>query len=250
MAARTKWHSHFRRFGCSGCHRQTRTASTTPRTSFPPGWTTTSGSPIQEIKTPWFPLGEDILLIDLTREEDIINLVLLATELGTPVREHLRGTILTGTGRWSTHGLLGPLPSDAYQAVSHLTWGTVSSVGDLPAPLPAPPSSHRWWGLSASLSLFATLLCWFTFGAHATHEGVFPLTTEFHHDETSLWVQFDVEEEAIITMVSLEDNRLRVMNQSFDITDKAQFAVGDGTFRARTFGEQLLLVSTARKFQT
>ena len=38
----------------------------------------------KEIKTPWFPLGEDILLIDLTREEDIINLVLLATELGTP----------------------------------------------------------------------------------------------------------------------------------------------------------------------
>ena len=89
-----------------------------------------------------------------------------------PQFANICGTILTGTGRWSAHGLLGPLPSDAYQAVSHLTWGTVSSVGDLPAPLPAPPSSHRWWGLSASVSLFAALLCWFTFGAHATHEGV------------------------------------------------------------------------------
>lgn len=67
----------------------------------------------KEIKTPWFPLGEDILLVDLTHEDIIVNIILLATELGTPVREHLRGTILTGTGRWSPHGSTLLKPSDS-----------------------------------------------------------------------------------------------------------------------------------------
>jgi len=198
----------------------------------------------KEIKTPWFPLGEDILLIDLSQEEAIINIILLATELGTPAREHLRGTILTGTGRWSPHGLLGPLPSDAYQTMSSLTWGTVSPIGELPAPLPTPPSSNRWWSLSVSISIFAVLMCWVAFGVSSKDMGVFPLSTEFHHDANSLWVQFDVEEEAIITMVSQNAQRLEVMNHTFDITDKAQFAVGDGSFRARAPGQALLLVST------
>lgn len=198
----------------------------------------------REIKTPWFPLGEDVLLIDLAKEDHIANIVLLAAELATPHREHLRGTVLTGMGRWSPHGLLGPLPSEAFNAVRSLPWGQVDPIGELPAAIPSPPSSRKWWVATSGVSLVALVLCWMAFGASPHHSGAYPLQAEFHADNGFHWLEFDVDEQAVITLVSQQDGRLNLLNRTHDAPDKAQFAVGDGSFRLRSKGEALLLVST------
>lgn len=72
---------------------------------------------VREADFPCFPAGEDLLLMDWTSPGEATELLVLATQVATPRREHLRGVVLSGPGRWSRHGLLGPLATEAERAV-------------------------------------------------------------------------------------------------------------------------------------
>jgi hypothetical protein len=198
----------------------------------------------QELQTPWFPLGEDILLIDLKDTDPILELVCLAVELGTPIRDHIRGVVLQGLGRWSPHGLLGPLASEAFPRLRSRPWGQVASIESLPDVIGSPPSSQRWWLAAAGASLAAVCLCWVAFGSSLYPHPAFPLETEFHADDGFQWLSFDVDEAAIVTLVAQNAGQLRVISGPQTPAEKGRFAVGDGSFRLKSSGEALLIVSS------
>jgi hypothetical protein len=138
------------------------------------------------------------------------------------------------------------MPSDAFQILNGLPWGQVNPIGELPAPLPPPPSSKKWWVFTSLVAIIAITLSGFVFGPSFREVGAYPLQATFQADHPFQWLEFDVAEEAIITVVSQEQGQLVLLNRTNDAADKAQFAVGDGSFRLRTQGEALLLVSTNR----
>ena len=129
----------------------------------------------REITTPWFMLGDDILLVDLRQKDEVMNTVLMAAELGMPSAHELRGAEISGLGRWSPHGLLGPLASEAFQSVRSVPWGTVNPIGELPAELPTPPSSRLWWVLTAVTSIVSIAFCAFVFWPSTIYTGAHPL---------------------------------------------------------------------------
>lgn len=191
------------------------------------------------------PVADDLLLLDLAQPEAVTRALLLATELAAPSRDHLRGVVLEGPGRWSRHGLLGPLAEQATQAVRSRSWGTVESVGDLPGPLPPPPSARRAWMAVAVLGLLAVA------SARAAFDPTpppvdHPLTVEFVDGRGGVWVQFDVDDRALVTLVRATSEGLDVVLASQAPADKAPLAVGDGSFRVHAVGKGVLLAATSR----
>ena len=59
-------------------------------------------------------------------------------------------------------------------------------------------------------------------------------------------MDFDVSEEALVSLVSLRNNKLHILFNSTQPADKIQLAMGDGRYRLHAKGEGLLL-STAEQ---
>ncbi len=190
-----------------------------------------------------FPVGEDVLLLDAQNYEPVKNLLQLAAEVGKPSRDHIRAVLLEGPGRWSSLGLLGPVVESAEVAVRSRSWGSIDGMGELPAPLPPPPSAKKWWigvGLSAMVGIAATI--------YAVLPGapdiVFPLDLEFTAGRGGVWGAFDVEEGAHITIVREASHEVQVVLQSDSVGDKATLATGDGAYRFHAQGEGALIISS------
>ena len=197
-----------------------------------------------ELDTPSFLIGEDILLVDANDMDRVAPVVTLAAELGKPCRDEIRGAIVEGDGHWSRFGLLGPLAESAEREARYRTWGQVDSVGELPETLPEPPSAHGAWAMVLMLAAAALLvlqLAWFPMASGAAKG----LDAQFTEGRGGVWTVFDVPETSLVHLVHLNADRQPVMVLgSTSAADKAELAVGDGSYRSFTEGPEILLAAT------
>jgi len=191
-----------------------------------------------------FPIGDDILLMDAAHIDEIAPVLRTATELGLPARDQLRGAIVSGTGKWSRHGLLGPLTEIAEREARFRGWGHVDGVDRLPEVLPEPPSA-RPLGTAVLLLAACTLVVFRLAFPPQPSDAEFPLEAQFTEGRGGVWTHFDVEEEAIITLVRSGPEGLQVVTAPASAAAKAEYAVGDGSYRLHTSGGGILLVSSS-----
>lgn len=196
----------------------------------------------REAGVPFAPGPDDVLLLDFSDPRVVTEVLALATRVGAPARDHVRGLVLSGPGRWSRHGLLGPVPSEAEMAVRSRPWGVVEGAGELPGPMPAPPSARRWWAGVGALAVLAALsvVAAADGGPRATH----PLDASFSVGRGGIWSAFDVDGAAYVTLVRQTETGLDVVLHSTSAADKAALATGDGSYRLHTMGRGVLLAST------
>jgi hypothetical protein len=190
-----------------------------------------------------YPIGDDLLLMDATRMDEIAVLLRTAAELGIPEAKHLRGAVVTGPGAWSRHGLLGPLTEVAEREARFRGWGQIDGMERLPDILPEPPSARRLGAAVAALALCTLVLVSLAFPA-AKNPALFPIESSFTAGRGGIWTEFDVGEDAVITLVRLGENGLELVTQSHSPSDKAAYAVGDGSYRLHTPGGGVLVVSS------
>jgi hypothetical protein len=197
----------------------------------------------KELGVPCFPVGEDLLLVDFAKPDEVREIVSLAAEVASPARDHLRGSVVEGPGRWSAHGLLGPLVDRAEAEVRSKTWGAVDTVGELPPRLPKPPSARRWWGGVAALTCLAAV--WTGLAIHPAPPLVDrPIEVEFTPGRGGIWADFDVAEDANVTLIRQTDGEVDVVLRPDSPVDKAPYAVGDGRYRLHTVASAVLMVSS------
>ncbi|MBT3222297.1 MAG: hypothetical protein HN348_24760, partial [Proteobacteria bacterium] len=159
-------------------------------------------------------------------------------------RSHLRGMVLEGLGSWSPSGLLGPLADLAISMVPHVAWGFVEGIGELPEQLPKPPSARPLWLVVTVLAIATIVLVWSN-STPTTDIATYPLEISFVEGRGGIWTEFDVAEEAVVTIFSEHDGQLELVIDASSTADKAALAVGDGSYRTHTLGSGVLVVSTA-----
>jgi len=199
----------------------------------------------RELSVPAQRIGDDLLLVQADDLQAVQRIIEMAAEVGAPHRDHLRGVMLQGPGRWSRHGLLGPLAARARGAVRSRPWGRVDSLGELPPVLPPPPSAAPIWALVVVLVLITAFLARPAAESMFTADVDHPLDAKFATLRDGMWADFDVHDAALITVVSADATDLQVIHRSKHPADKAELAVGDGRFRVQTPGDGVLLVSSS-----
>lgn len=197
----------------------------------------------RESAVPCFPVGDDLLLIDFSDPDAVRRLITVACEVGRPTREHLRGATLAGAGRWTPHGLIGPLAERAIADVKLASWGEVQGVSELPTPLPEPPSSRGWWTAVAAIAAVGVGLF-----MHAVQvpraPARWPLETDFVVGRDGTWAKFRVDERAVVSAVRVADGQLDPLRIGVSAADKSEWATGDGTYRLHAVGDGLAVVSS------
>jgi hypothetical protein len=199
----------------------------------------------REANLPSFPVGEDLLLLDLQDAEAVQRLMVLAAEVGRPHRDHLRTVALEGPGRWSGHGLLGPLVDRAEMEVRSKPWGVVDGGGELPPPLPPPPSARRWWTGVATLSALCAGLSMAAFAPGGV-EAAFPAAVEFTEARGGVWVDFHVDERAHVAIYRVHEGKVEALVEPKVPADKAPLAVGDGSYLVHAAGSAVAVVSSVQ----
>ena len=190
------------------------------------------------------PLGDDLLLLDGDELKLATEVLTMAAEVEQPHRSAMRGAWLEGPGAWCAHGLLGPLTDRLDRAVQHRSWGTVDPIGELPEPLPPPPSSRGMWGAVGTLTVLVLVLMRLAYSAATGDPAEQALTATFTDSAQGLWVSFDAPEPDPVAVVAWDDG-LSLLAGGRDAAGKADLAVGDGSYRARTDGRGLLVVYRA-----
>ncbi len=197
-----------------------------------------------EIDAPAFPVGDDTLLVDFHNPQPVTEVLELAAEVACPHRDLVRGAVLHGPGRWSRHGLLGPLATEAGAVVRSRAWSIVDTIGELPEALPEPPSAGRWWIGTAALAAAAIFSVFAILGS-TPHDTSHPADVVFTSARGGVWTAFDVPDGALVTLIREYDGELGVVLASEQPADKVAYAVGDGSYRLHTMGPGVLLVSSS-----
>lgn len=193
-----------------------------------------------------FPVGDDVLVAEADDREGVWRILALAAEVGRPSRDHLRGVRLRSPGRWCSHGLVGPTVERVDEHLRGVSWGTVKGMGELPDVLPEPPSALWPW---AGVLAFAAVTVFVLSAAFAPEPSPVdhPLTVAPAPLDGAAWLTLDVDDEAFLAVVvRTPEGHLEIVADGRDAVDKARFAVGDGSFRLRVPGDDVLVVSTAR----
>jgi hypothetical protein len=198
---------------------------------------------IREISTQVQQLGDTILLVDWADPAAISQLLTLAADIASPHREHIRGVIVEGPGHWTMYGIVGPLAGKACRDIGCQEWGKIDRIARLPEPLPPPPTARRWW-LMVALLLVATPLAINAGLSSNAPQKAYPLDADFTAARGGIWLDFDVEEAALVSVVSLKDNQLTLLLDSKTAGDKARISLGDGHYRLHSRGEGVLISSS------
>jgi hypothetical protein len=198
---------------------------------------------VAELAAPSTAIGDDLLLVDATDVAPLQQLLSLAAEVGTPERGGLRGALATAPGRWCAHGVLGAVAPQAALQVRARPWGSIEGVGDLPAPLPTPPSARPWWigvGALGATAAAVALLCAVPRAAPPAH----PLDATFTEGRGGVWADIDLDERADLVLVRTVGGQVDVVLASQNAAEKSTFANGDGRYRLHAVGDGLLVASS------
>lgn len=198
----------------------------------------------RELGVKTFPMADDLLMVDVSDPQPALEVLRLAAEVGKPSRDHVRGALLEGPGRWSKHGLIGPLVDEAKDAVRSVPWGTLDDLDELPAPLPAPPSARWAWASVAAMALLTAGVIQVAFAPDPPPID-HPLQVQVTPARSGWWLEFDVDDEAYVFVVRQEEGELAVVLDSTHIKDKVAHATGDGAYRLHTVGDGVLVASAS-----
>ncbi len=190
---------------------------------------------------------DDAVLVDLDRIADHVSVLKHLALEGTPRREHIRGALVRGPGRWLATGIIGPVGRAALEATRSRTWGEVDGCGTLPEPLPEPPTAARWWS-AALLATLAALLAGLLATQQAEPEPAFPLQAHSQRIKGDLVTRFDAHDRAQILIVASTPDGLALLHASQSPSDKGQFATGAGDYLVRARVRRLLVATSVEAF--
>jgi len=192
---------------------------------------------------------DDLLLLDPDHIPNYSEILWDMTQISRPRKDHLRGSIARGGGRWTEKALLGPVAQVAMEKTRSQAWGQVDGVDSLPEPIPEPPSPARWWLAALGVTLLALLIGVLALRGPA-RQATYPLTAEFRiqPEGKAVTAQFDADDDAYIAVISQGLRGLRVEHFSNESTEKGELATGEGDYQIRVEGQgataRILLVSS------
>ena len=192
---------------------------------------------------------DDLILLDPDHLPNYPEILWDMTQISRPPRDHLRGSMARGGGRWTEKALLGPIAQVALEKTRSQTWGQVDGVDSLPEPIPEPPSPARWWLAALGVTLLALLIGVLALRGPA-RQATYPLTAEFRiqPEEKVVTARFDADDEAYIAIISQGLRGLRVEHLSNESTEKGALGTGAGDYIIQVEGQgataRLLLVSS------
>ncbi len=193
-------------------------------------------------------VGDDSLLVDVGRAPEWRAVLEQRVRMGLPPRDHIRGALHRGAGRWSRRVVIGPAPVTALDASRARPWGEVDGIEALPDPLPPPPSVARWWTGSIAMGLLALLVgAWVLLQRQET--AAYPLQVESLHGGGALIARFDVDNRAFIDAYSFDPAGVSAELVSASTADKAALATGDGDYELVTLRGGLVLVSSPQPIE-
>lgn len=187
-------------------------------------------------------VGSDALLVDIGRVPEWKDALAQRTRMGLPSRDHLRGALHRGPGRWTSRVVLGPAPLHTLDQARARPWGDVDEISALPDPLPPPPSVARWWSSAAVVGLVAVLVGSWVLLDQDSH-AVFPLSAEVQRGGGALTARFEVDDRAYVNAYGLGPRGVVPELVSRSAADKADIATDDGAFELVTLQPGLLIVS-------
>jgi hypothetical protein len=192
-------------------------------------------------------VGEDSLLVDLGRGDAWRDVLLQRIRMGLPARDHIRGAVVRGPGRWTSRAVLGPAPLTALETSRARTWGEVEGIPLLPDPLPRPPSVARLWTGAILIGLLAALAgVWLLAGRDRGTR--WEIDARGDLGGGAVRVRFDVDDQAFIDAYDLGPHGVRPVLRSAVAADKVAIATGDGDFEVvsfGSFGNGVVVVSSA-----
>ena len=162
---------------------------------------------------------------------------------GVLPRHHLRGAVVRGPGRWSGPVLLGPTALEAIASARGRPWSEIDTLGELPPPRPAPPAATRWW-VSAALLIALTAFVGFETFKEQPHRPEVPLDAQFTAAEDGWEIVFDIDDFAVLDIVSLGENGLSIAHGSVR-ADRGQWATGGGRYKVYVPDAYVALVGSA-----
>lgn len=188
------------------------------------------------------PLGDDLLLLPGEDLGAALQPLRRALELGRIDKRHIRGSVLRGEGRWSKHGLVGPLVAQVDPRVRGETWGQVGGA-ELPDRLARPPSAWPNW-LGAGALLAAAVWLGQAATASPSTPDPFGLQVQASEGRQGLWVSFDVHEDALVFVARERNGHIDVVLDAHRPADKIAHATGDGSYRLHAVGDAVLVAAS------
>lgn len=194
-----------------------------------------------------FPMGDDLLLVHAPVPATVFRALRDRALTSWPTRDDVRGASMTLGGRWSPSGPLGPGPKQVPGALRGVRWGSIDGLGELPAPLPPPPSAAPWWALVLALGVLTFLV-----GRWALEEGAgfapqaSRLDVEVVEARQGMWVDFDVDDLARVVLLMEERDGPRILLSGRSAAEKAAMATGDGRYRVHLLADRALIAQVSR----
>ena len=157
-------------------------------------------------------------------------------------RHHIRGALVTGTGRWSGGVILGPVAVQAIESARSRPWAEVDTLGELPPPRPAPPSPVRWWVVAAFFGVSAMGVGIQTFSA-PEHQPDVPVEAQFNSVEDGWEITFDADDLAVIDVISVLEDGPTVVHR--DVRERrGEWSTGEGDYRVYVPGRNVILLAS------
>ena len=189
-------------------------------------------------------VGPGTWLVPLEHETALYEGLVSLCEKGRPARHHIRAARSEGSGRWAGRTLLGPVATTAIDAARAAPWGDVCGRPALPLPAPPPPSAHRWWA-GALVTAAATIALGIAIAQPEPVLSPTPVHAHFLPAQDGWDVSFDVPDTAVLDVVIVEDNQVRIIHRSLR-SARGAWSTGYGEFRTRLPGDQVALIASPR----
>lgn len=162
---------------------------------------------------------------------------------GCPARHHLRGAVVTGSGRWVRGRMVGPLPLQAIEGARARPWGELAGLDELPLPLPPPPRATAWW-LCAAVAVLLAIAAAAVVGREQAAAPAYPLQARFVPMAGAWDLRFDTHDLAVVDIIAQRGGQLELAHASVR-GGKGRWATGEGDYRLQVDGQAVAVVTSA-----
>lgn len=191
---------------------------------------------------------DDAVLVDPDRIDDHVALLAQLALEGTPARNHIRGALVSGPGRWTRAGLIGPVGAAAVERIRERPWSEIDGCGVLPEKLPEPPPAARWWAGAGLACLLAVLAGVFAL-RDVPPQPSFPVQADVARDGAFLDARLGLHDDAYLLVVARQGEELMLLHASDQPWDKARYATGEGDYSVSIDADELLVASSSTSFE-